>query len=235
MGAPSLNILENQLKDDLNNICNWISANNLTLNSKKIAVINYCTKPKVFKCCFRYSKPAVEIKTVFKEKYLGILFDNRLNFHEHIKILEAKIARSLGILNKLKYFLSSSALLKLYYALIHSHFNYGLAVWGSTYPAYLNKLKVLQNKAIRIVNSSYMSTSSKYIKTNILRLPKLFEFETAKIVYFYKFNLLPKIFDNYFSYAKCGYSRTTRFSLNTVITLPFLCLKVIQLKDQSNI
>ena len=33
--APSITILENQLKDDLNNICNWISANNLTLNSKK--------------------------------------------------------------------------------------------------------------------------------------------------------------------------------------------------------
>ena len=34
MGAPSTTILENQLKDDLNNICNWISVNNLTLNSK---------------------------------------------------------------------------------------------------------------------------------------------------------------------------------------------------------
>ena len=34
MGAPSTTILENQLKDDLNNICNWITANNLTLNSK---------------------------------------------------------------------------------------------------------------------------------------------------------------------------------------------------------
>ena len=45
MGAPSTTILENQLKDDLNNICNWISANNLTLNLKKSQLrINYCTK-----------------------------------------------------------------------------------------------------------------------------------------------------------------------------------------------
>ena len=166
--------------------------------------------------------PAGEIRTVFKAKYLGILFDNRLNFHEHIKILEVKIARSVGILNKLKYFLPSSALLKLYYALIHSHFNCGLAVWESTYPTYLNKLKLLQNKAIRIVISSHMSTSSKplCIKSNILPLPKLFEFKIAKIVYFYKFNLLPKIFDNYFSYAKSCHSRTTRFSLNNHLTIP---------------
>ena len=152
---------------------------------------------------------------------MGILFNNRLNFHEHIKILEVKIARSVGILNKLKYFLPSSGLLKLYYALIHSHFNYGLAVWGTTYPTYLNKLKLLQNKAIRIVTFSHKSTSSKplYIKSNILPLPKLFEFEIVKIVYFYKFNLLPKIFDNYFSYAKSCHSRTTRFSLNNQLTI----------------
>ena len=46
----------------------------------------------------------------------------------------------------------------LYYLLIHSHFNYGLVVWRSTYPTYLNKLKLLQNKAIRIVTSSLWST-----------------------------------------------------------------------------
>ena len=38
MGASSTTILENQLKDDLN-ICNWISANNLMLNSKKLQLL----------------------------------------------------------------------------------------------------------------------------------------------------------------------------------------------------
>ena len=88
----------------------------------------------------------------------------------------------------------------------------------------LNKLKLLQNtcKAICIVTSSQMSTSSKplYIISNILSLPKLFEFEIAKIVYFHKFNLLPKIFDNYFSYAKSCHSRTTKFSLKNNLTIP---------------
>ena len=66
-----------------------------------------------------------------------------------------------------------------------------------------------------------MSTSSKpfYVKANILPLPKLFEFKTPKIVYFYKFNLLPKIFDNYFSYAKSCHFCTTRFSLNNHLTI----------------
>ena len=120
MGVPSTTILENQLKDDLNNICNWISANNLMLNSKKLQLLITAPNLKFSNVVLNIQSPAGEIKTIFKAKYLGIIFDNRLNFHEHIKILEVKIARSVGILNKLKYFLPSSALSKLYYVFIYS-------------------------------------------------------------------------------------------------------------------
>ena len=128
MGAPSINIIKNQLKDDPNNICNCISANNLTLNSKISQILIISPNLKSSNVVLNIQSPADEIKSVYKAKYFGIIFDNRLNFHEHIKIFEAKIARSVGILNKLKYFLPSSALLKLHYALIHSHFNYDLVV-----------------------------------------------------------------------------------------------------------
>ena len=59
-------------------------------------------------------------------------------------------------------------------------------------PTYLNKLKLLQNKANRIVTSSHWSTSSKllYIKTNVLLFPKLFEFETAIVYLFILINLI---------------------------------------------
>ena len=92
VGAPSINIIENQLKDELNNICNWISANNLTLNSKKLQIRNISPNLKSSNVVLNIQSPAGEIKSVYKAKYLGIIFDNRLNFHEHIKILEAKIA-----------------------------------------------------------------------------------------------------------------------------------------------
>ena len=129
MGAPLINILENQLKEELNNICNWISANNLTLNLKKSQILIISPNLKSSNVDLNIQNPAGEIKTVYKAKYLGIIFDNSLNFHEHIKTLETKIARSVGILNELKYFSPSSALLKLYYLLIHSYFNYGFVVW----------------------------------------------------------------------------------------------------------
>ena len=92
MGAPSINILENQLKEELNNICNWISANNLRLNSKKLQILIILPNLSSSNVVLDIQSPAGEIKTVYKAKYLGIVFNNRLNFYEHIKTLETKIA-----------------------------------------------------------------------------------------------------------------------------------------------
>ena len=53
--------------------------------------------------------PAGRINTVKKAKYLGIILDNQLNFADHIKNIETKVARSVGILSKLSYYLPNSA------------------------------------------------------------------------------------------------------------------------------
>ena len=59
------------------------------------------------------------IKTVSSVKYLGECLDNELNFKEHIKLLESKVARSIDIMCKLKQMLPEKNLLQLYNALIH--------------------------------------------------------------------------------------------------------------------
>ena len=76
MGAPSINILENPLKDELNNICNWISANNLTLNSKKFQILIISTNIKSSNVVLSVQSPAGKIKTVYKAKYLRIIIDD---------------------------------------------------------------------------------------------------------------------------------------------------------------
>ena len=67
MGAPSITILENQLKDDLNNICNCISANNLTLNLKKLQLLIIALNPKFSKVFLNIQSPAGEIKLFLRQ------------------------------------------------------------------------------------------------------------------------------------------------------------------------
>ena len=55
-------------------------------------------------------------------KYLGTTIDSGIKSNLHIKTWECKIARSIGVISKLKQVLPASALLTLYYSMIYPHF-----------------------------------------------------------------------------------------------------------------
>ena len=107
-------------------------------------------------------------------KYLGVQVDSQLTFNSYIRMIENKISRSIGIIIKLKSFLPSTALLKLYYALAHPHLLCGLPVWNTTYTSYFAKLYTLQNKVVRhIGGGSYREGSTPfYSNLRILKLPE---------------------------------------------------------------
>ena len=80
-------------------------------------------------------------------KYLGVLIDSKLSWIHHV----SKISRSLGIMYKLRPFLPLKIMKNVYYSLIYSHLVYGIEVWGSACKTELNKLLVLQKRAMRLI------------------------------------------------------------------------------------
>ena len=105
-------------------------------------------------------------------KYLEVTFDNSLSFKLLIDKLTKKLSRSVGMLAKLKPCLISKALLSLYYAIFHSHLQYGLITWSSTFKTYLKKVSIIQNKAVKIVRGgNYCDrTTPFYSKLRLLKL-----------------------------------------------------------------
>ena len=166
---------------------------------------------------------AGSIKVVSSAKYLGVFIDDKVNFQEHIKHLEKKVSLSVGFLSKLKTYLPTHALFKLYYTLVHLHLLYGLIVWGNTYSTYLSKFITLQNKALRIVTKSgwYQNVLPLYQKFNLLNLQNLRKFETAKFIHNQINQRLSPNFNNYFTLVKFSHSQHTRTtaSLNLIISL----------------
>ena len=65
--------------------------------------------------------------------------------------MEHKISRFIGIMHRLKPFLSKSFLPKRYYARIHQCFLYALPAWVAAYLTYMSKLCILQNKANKLI------------------------------------------------------------------------------------
>ena len=128
------------------------------------------------------------------------MIDSKLNFQNHIKIIESKLSKCVGILYRLKAVLSREVLCKIYFALFHPHLLYGLIACGSTFPIYMSKLESLQDKAVKIIGGSTgkKATTPFYGKLKILKLCDLYKFEIAKLVHDFLPDKLP--FSSLFSH-----------------------------------
>ncbi len=86
-------------------------------------------------------------------KLLGVLFDEYLSFEDHVSSICAKISKSLFCINRVKNFATPNALKMLYFAMVHSHINYCLTVYSCANITTLNRLKLKQKEAIRVISN----------------------------------------------------------------------------------
>jgi hypothetical protein len=84
-------------------------------------------------------------------KYLGVLIDEKLNFEKHINYIRSKISSILGILHKLCNILPINAKKLIYYSLIHSHIAYACEMWEHSTSTRIEKLFILQKKAVKVM------------------------------------------------------------------------------------
>ena len=155
-------------------------------------------------------------------KYLGILVDQHLDWKFQIDNVALKISRGIGILAKLKPILKDNLLKNIYYSLVYSHLSYGIEAWGSAAKTNLNKINVLQNKAVRIMSGvQYFqvygqvpgplpSSEPLYKKLEVLKLEDIFKLNIAKFVYSTLTFLSPNNFHEWFSYDHEIHSHSTR-------------------------
>ena len=78
---------------------------------------------------------------------------------------------------------------------------YGLEVYGNTFPFYLDKLTVLNNKLLRILqNKGHMCcNASLYLQYNTLPPVQLFNYQVLNLVHKTVFSPYLPIFQNYFT------------------------------------
>jgi len=81
-----------------------------------------------------------------ESKYLGVFIDARLNWKAHILHLTPSVAQSVGVLYKIRHFLSKNLLKILYNALIKSKLSYAITLWAPAYKSDLHKFNVLNNR-----------------------------------------------------------------------------------------
>ena len=64
------------------------------------------------------------IDRVNSTKFLGLIIDSKLKWHEHIQHVKHKIARSIGILYKIRHYLNKQTFLNMYYIFVFPYLIY---------------------------------------------------------------------------------------------------------------
>ena len=202
------------LNRELQKICYWFRANELSLHPLKTKFMFFSKNPMHVNLNevhinlnynnYTESNPELihrltcanllENPTI---KFLGVFIDPKLDFKYHIEYMHTKISRSLYAINTAKHFLNADILIILYKSLVHCHFLYCILIYSSVLQNTIKRLILLQKKAIRIAtNSRYNSHTIPLFKRNeILPLEEQSKYSKIMIMYDYINNKLPKSFD----------------------------------------
>lgn len=180
----SLQVMEELANNCLISMNNYLSNKNLLLNRKKTNFMQFKTRQKKY-----YNNPDINIEQtkinqLQQTKFLGLVLDEDLSWDNHILTIQKRVSSGLFVLRSLSKFCTVEVLKIVYFAHIHSHISFGIALYGATSERNLQNLLLLQKKAIRIILNLQQSDSVKehFSNLRIITVYGLYIFETVMAV-----------------------------------------------------
>ena len=149
--SPNLESARYQAKELFTKLYHWCVANKLSINSEKNSFVLFYLKnkpiPRNFTCI---QTEVLQINRVESVQYLGMLFDEKLYWHEHVDQICASLVKYFGIFNHIKNFVSKRIARQLYFAFINSRIQYGIETYGTRAKESLAKVQTMQNKLLKL-------------------------------------------------------------------------------------
>lgn len=133
-----------------------------------------------------------------------------------IDVVYTKLVKFIGMFYKLRNRLPHTVLRTLYFAFVHLHIAYGIKLYANTAVTHLNKLLILNNKLLRILqNKPYNYPSNElYTAYKTLSIPDLHIQQILLLVHkfvHHKYRL-PITFVDYFDFNRNIHGHNTRGS-----------------------
>lgn len=181
------------LQEDLNRLVDYCNDNSLFLNLNKCKTITFTRNINQTK--FLYTINDVPLCRVTVIRDLGVIFDSKLLFDEHIDSIINSSSKMLGyIIRQCKYFSQNKSILSVYNAFVLSKVSFASVIWNPQYSTYINRIESTQNKFIKFLcyKNNYRINNGDY--TEARTYFKLLTLENRRIVT--EIILLYKILNN---------------------------------------
>lgn len=128
----------------IDRVITYCSQNDLALNASKTVNMHFSRRAEQI-------IPLPDISSEKETKLLGMILDTDLTWTSHINSLCKKLSSGVYLVRRIHWIGGLEAAKSAYYAMFDSHLRYGITVWGGTTQSNLNRVLVLQKKAIRVL------------------------------------------------------------------------------------
>ena len=127
-------------------------------------------------------------------KYLGILIDNNLSWKYHIDYISSKASKGIDI--------------------IEPYISYGLIAWGQAVNIHLNKVLILQKRALRLmyIADSKAHSASLFVHSRILPVTMLYCHLVSSMMHDISNYRVPSNISMLFTHCEQVHHHFTRFS-----------------------
>jgi len=150
------------------------------------------------------------IDKVYFYKYLGVIFDCRMKWSEHIIYLKKKIRKYIYAFRQLSYILNQKEIKLAYYAYVQSLLSYGIIAWGGSFKTIIKPVVVVQKA---ILKTGFKK--NKRYPTNLL----FQETETLSVRHLFIKQLLDHMYKNFDAiFTPIQHSYNTRYARNVGVS-----------------
>ncbi|KAJ8044616.1 RNA-directed DNA polymerase from mobile element jockey [Holothuria leucospilota] len=197
--------LEKTVNDELCRFYKWFVSNKLSLNVDKTNYMVFNKGRNNYN--FNISMNNKPLLNVHCTKFLGVYIDDKLSWKDHVQYVSAQISKGIGILSKLKFTLPQRALRLIYLSLVLPHLSYCCSIWSGTTKSILNKLFILQKRAVRHITCSAPrdETSGLFASLNLLKFHDVVNISLIIFTFRCLNKLLPSSFSSFYT-VTVGYA-----------------------------
>ena len=201
--------LKKDLSDQLSEVGQWFHLNKLTVNTSKTEVIYFGRAKKLKECKslvpIKFQGDTLECKT--SVKYLGVIFDENLNWEAQANNARKKAYLSLSKIKKISNCLNESTKKMLLNALVMPHITYCSNSWSTMSKANHKKFHSLIDKISRVTPLD---------KT----FDQIIEYNKTLTMFKGMHGIAPSYLCNRVNPANQRHARRTRFAIQNNIVVP---------------
>ena len=157
----------------IDSVSKWANENGFKFSESKTIAVRFCRR-RIKEIIPTLTLNGTILPYATEVKFLGMLFDEKLNWKNHIDQLKIKVKRSLDILKVVSGFswgADKLTMLRLYNALCRSKLDYGCQVYSSASRTKLKELDVVHNMGIRIYTGAFRTSPVESLYVDSHQLP----------------------------------------------------------------